>query len=138
MSIYNIEYGNFSGTYDTETDEVDSKDIKTGLSKSQIKKGTEDVMYTSELFHDRTKCPISLDDFDDNEIVCKIRHCRHIFKRDYIMRWFENRTCCPVCRHNLKEDMNSPEIQIYSHIIISIVIVVEIIIVVMSFIRFYI
>ena len=134
MIIFNNEYG---GTYDTETDEVDRKDIKTGLSKSQIKEGTKDVMYTSELFHDRNKCPISLDDFDDNEIVCKIRNCRHIFKRDYIMRWFENHTCCPVCRHSLKYDVNSPEIQMYSHIIISIVTVVEIIIVVMTYIRFY-
>jgi len=83
-------------------------DVRAGLSQSQIANATESIIYTSEAFPEITQCPISLDEFEDGELVCQIRHCRHIFKRRNIMRWFETRTCCPVCRHDLENSNNEP------------------------------
>ncbi len=76
-------------------------DTRVGLSPVQIANATENVLYTTEAFPQITQCPISLDDFEDGEVVCQIRHCRHIFKPRNIRRWFETRTCCPVCRYDL-------------------------------------
>ena len=83
-------------------------DARAGLSQSQIENATESVLYTPDAFPEIIQCPISLDEFEDGELVCQIRHCRHIFKRRNIMRWFETRTCCPVCRHDLENANTEP------------------------------
>ena len=83
-------------------------DARAGLSQSQIENATESVLYTPEAFPEITQCPISLDEFEDGELVCQIRHCRHIFKRRNIMRWLETHTCCPVCRHDLENAITEP------------------------------
>lgn len=81
--------------------------IEPGLSPEQIENATERVIYTSEAFPETTQCPISLDEFEEGEVVCQIRHCHHIFKRRNIMRWFETHTGCPVCRHELLDETTS-------------------------------
>jgi len=78
------------------------EETRAGLSPIQIANATENVLYTTETFPEITQCPISLDEFEDGEVVCQIRHCRHIFKSRNIRRWFETHTCCPVCRHDLE------------------------------------
>lgn len=78
------------------------EETRVGLSPIQIANATENVLYTTEAFPEITQCPISLDEFEDGEVVCQIRHCRHIFKARNIRRWFETHTCCPVCRHDLE------------------------------------
>jgi len=83
-------------------------DVRVGLSQSQIENATESVLYTTEAFPEITQCPISLDEFEDGELVCQIRHCRHIFKRRNITRWLETHTCCPVCRHDLENSNSEP------------------------------
>ena len=83
-------------------------DVRVGLTQSQIANSTDNVIYTLEAFPEITQCPISLDEFDDGEVVCQIRHCRHIFRRRNIMRWFETHSCCPVCRHDLENSTPDP------------------------------
>jgi hypothetical protein len=90
-------------------------DVRVGLSQSQIENATESVVYTPEAFSEITQCPISLDEFDDGELVCQIRHCRHIFKPRNLRRWLETHTCCPVCRHDL-ENSNSGTVRAPSSI----------------------
>lgn len=81
---------------------LNQSDRPVGLSRTQIDDATQLVAYATDNFN-TTQCPISLDDFVENEIVCQITHCRHIFKQRAIMRWLETNSCCPVCRHNLRE-----------------------------------
>ena len=61
-------------------------DVRAGLSPSQIENTTESVLYTTEAFPEITQCPISLEEFANGEVVCQIRHCRHIFK--HINRYY--------------------------------------------------
>ena len=77
-------------------------DIPAGLTRAQIENATQVVAYTADNFNS-TQCPISLDEFVENEMVCQIIHCQHIFKQRNITRWLETHTCCPVCRHDLRE-----------------------------------
>ena len=84
--------------------QVNMYDSEPGLTREQIENATDNVLYTSAAFPEITQCPISLDDFIEGEVVCQIRHCRHIFKQRNIMRWFDRHTGCPVCRHELLDD----------------------------------
>jgi hypothetical protein len=50
-----------------------------------------------------TNCPITLEDFQLDEQVCKIRHCGHTFRRDAIQNWFRSNVKCPVCRYDIRD-----------------------------------
>jgi hypothetical protein len=50
-----------------------------------------------------TRCPITLEDFQEGEQVCKIRHCGHTFRRDAINNWFQRNVRCPVCRYDIRD-----------------------------------
>lgn len=46
-------------------------------------------------------CPISLENFKQNEEIIKLE-CNHIFAKDNIIKWINNgNKTCPVCRHVL-------------------------------------
>jgi hypothetical protein len=72
------------------------------LTDEQIERATEEIEY-EEAENSETRCPIALDEFEPGELICRIRHCGHIFKCESIARWFTTHTCCPVCRHDLLE-----------------------------------
>ena len=50
-----------------------------------------------------TSCPITREDFVDNDLVVMIRECRHIFKKTAFQNWIENNNTCPCCRITLHE-----------------------------------
>jgi len=50
-----------------------------------------------------TNCPITLEEFQEGEPVCKIRHCGHTFRRDAIHNWFQGNVRCPVCRYDIRD-----------------------------------
>jgi hypothetical protein len=71
------------------------------LSRMQIQSATRNIHYTTDLSYN--VCPISLEDFVENEEVCQIKQCGHIFKKNSIMRWFSaSHVHCPVCRYDLR------------------------------------
>ena len=47
-------------------------------------------------------CPISREQFDNYDIILKINHCGHIFKKNSLLNWFETSSKCPVCRHDIR------------------------------------
>ena len=48
-----------------------------------------------------TSCPITREDFLENDEVIMIRECRHIFKKGAFQRWIQNNNTCPCCRNVL-------------------------------------
>lgn len=83
--------------------QANTEEITIGLTPAQILSATQIVTYTPGSFNE-TQCPISLEEFRENERVCQIRHCQHIFRRPNLLRWFESHVGCPVCRHDLRGD----------------------------------
>jgi hypothetical protein len=81
--------------------QVNPEEQPIGLTPAQIIDATEIVTYTSGSFNE-TQCPISLEEFVENERICQIRHCRHVFRRPNLLRWFETHVGCPVCRYDLR------------------------------------
>jgi len=71
------------------------------LTQEQIDISTVIVPYNREIHHEET-CPISLDDFIVNEDICQIIGCGHYFKKNHIIRWFQNNHICPVCRFSVR------------------------------------
>jgi hypothetical protein len=69
---------------------------------SQIETATRRVLYRDILTPINNSCPISMDDFNDNETVTIIRHCGHIFNSDELTTWFQSNCRCPVCRYDIR------------------------------------
>jgi len=67
----------------------------------QILSATEIYHYQSETSSDRT-CPITLEEFEEGEELCRIRSCRHVFTWKYLQEWFCTNSHCPVCRYDIR------------------------------------
>jgi hypothetical protein len=47
-------------------------------------------------------CPISLDNFNQDDMVIQILHCGHLFHQEQFNAWFESSVRCPVCRYDIR------------------------------------
>ena len=54
-------------------------------------------------------CPISHTEFNNNTEVIMINYCKHIFLPDQILHWFQNNVRCPLCRYDIRENLNNNE-----------------------------
>ena len=72
---------------------------QSSLNNTQIGTYTELITYDSSMNEER--CPITHEDFEEGEEICRIISCGHFFKPDAIRRWLLRNTICPVCRHNV-------------------------------------
>lgn len=84
-----------------------SEDTPRGLTIAQAEDAIEFVTYDTDLYQE-TRCPISLDEFVHGEIICRTKHCGHIFKRSHLMTWLHTRVTCPSCRHDLRSPSVPP------------------------------
>lgn len=76
-------------------------DVPVNLTEEQINNATETFNYRAgEYAH--TTCPISLDEFQEGERICRINHCGHMFRDAAIKNWFRRNVRCPVCRHDIR------------------------------------
>ena len=72
-------------------------------TQSQIESATRRVRYCDIARPINTSCPISMDEFNDNDMVTVIRHCGHTFHNEHIMNWFRSNCRCPVCRYDIRD-----------------------------------
>jgi hypothetical protein len=75
-------------------------------TQSQIETATRSVMYCDIARPINTSCPISMENFNDTDMVSVIRQCGHIFHTEHLMNWFRSNCRCPVCRYDIR-DYNS-------------------------------
>lgn len=67
----------------------------------EFERATEIFLYDNTMA-DMT-CPITLESFQENEEICRIRHCGHTFKKPAILSWFQRNVRCPVCRYDIRD-----------------------------------
>jgi hypothetical protein len=72
-------------------------------TQDQIDTATRRVRYCDILRPINTSCPISMEDFHDDDNVSVIRHCGHIFHTENLMNWFRSNCRCPVCRYDIRD-----------------------------------
>lgn len=75
-------------------------------TQSQIESATRIVRYCDIIRPINNQCPISLESFNDTDMVTVIRPCNHIFNSEHISNWFRSNCRCPVCRYDIR-DYNS-------------------------------
>jgi len=81
-------------------------------TQTQIEIATRRAMYCDIVSPINRSCPISLENFNDSDMVSIIRHCGHIFHTDHLTTWFRTNCKCPVCRYDIR-NYNSPSSQNY-------------------------
>lgn len=69
----------------------------------QIDSATELITYQPNMENVETQCPITLDDFQEGEVIRRIRHCKHTFREEAIQNWFRCNVRCPICRYDIRE-----------------------------------
>lgn len=69
---------------------------------SQIEAATRNVRYCDIVTPRNRSCPISLENFEDNDMVTVIRYCGHIFNTQELNTWFRTNCRCPVCRYDIR------------------------------------
>jgi len=96
----------FSRRQHTNENNIRINENRNKLSIQEIGEKIEYISYNNSSNTQEDRCPISLEDFVENEIVCKIKGCHHCFKITPLMNWLSINTYCPVCRYNLKTNSN--------------------------------
>jgi hypothetical protein len=69
----------------------------------QIENATEVLTYRSDLDLINHSCPITLEEFQENETIRRIQFCGHCFSEEPIQSWFRNNVRCPVCRLDIRD-----------------------------------
>lgn len=87
--------------------------VRIRPSITQIRRGTELLIWSDISDNYQTHCPIDMQDFSGNDSILRIRHCGHIFREMNLRRHFRNSTRCPLCRFDIR-DYIAPEND-YSH-----------------------
>ena len=82
------------------------QDVVVSPSPEQINSATETYSYHIS-GESNTQCPITLDEFQENENVCRIRHCGHTFRENALRNWFQQNVRCPVCRYDIRTNNES-------------------------------
>lgn len=82
-------------------------------TQSQIEAATRRVRYGDIVSPLNRSCPISMDSFEDDNMVTIIRHCRHIFTSDHLNTWFGSNCRCPVCRYDIRSDNSNAASEIF-------------------------
>lgn len=82
---------------------------------SQIEAATRRVRYGDIISPLNRSCPISMDNFDDDNMVTIIRECRHIFTSDHLNTWFRSNCRCPICRYDIRSDNSNVASEIFQN-----------------------
>lgn len=89
---------------------VDFENVVVSPTQEQIDNASEIITYTSDMSNNySTRCPITLEDFQEGDIVRRIHHCNHVFGTTAFDNWFERNVRCPVCRFDIREHSNNDD-----------------------------
>ena len=53
-----------------------------------------------------TECAICLEQFKGIDIIKSFYKCEHIFHKACLKKWLKRSNLCPLCKHDLTEDIN--------------------------------
>jgi hypothetical protein len=71
-------------------------------TQEQIENSTRLVRYRTIEEPLSESCPISLERFEEDDMVRQIIPCGHLFCQDAFNEWFESNVRCPVCRYDIR------------------------------------
>ena len=72
-------------------------------SEEQLRNSTRSIIYSPNNTHiNNNTCPITLEPFEEQQMLTQIMYCGHVFSQEGISRWFESNVRCPVCRYDIR------------------------------------
>jgi hypothetical protein len=74
---------------------------------TQIENAVRRVEYGSITSPINLSCPITLERFNNTNIVSVIRYCGHIFNSNALNTWFRTNCRCPVCRYDIRTPISN-------------------------------
>ena len=83
------------------------RDVVVYPSQEQITNSTRNIEFADSSANMNTSCPITLDEFQNGDIVRQIIPCGHIFQETALRNWFTRNVRCPVCRYDIRDYMPS-------------------------------
>ena len=72
----------------------------------QIRDATQLLRYGNIVDAPNNRCPISLEVFNETDLVTRIVFCGHVFSTTELQTWFETNVRCPLCRFDIREHRN--------------------------------
>lgn len=72
-----------------------------GLTDEEYQRITQTITYDASINIDDSRCPITLQNFNQGQEVAQIRNCQHTFSPSALRQWFNSHQTCPVCRNNV-------------------------------------
>jgi hypothetical protein len=72
-------------------------------TNENIQHATRSLRYRDIPNPQNDSCPISLDRFEQDDLVTQIIHCGHIFCQTELQEWFQDHVRCPVCRYDIRD-----------------------------------
>ena len=79
------------------------RDVVIHPSNSEIERATTTYTFTRDMVTFNHRCYITMEDFEEGDQLREIRHCRHTFKNDALLNWFQEHVRCPVCRFDIRD-----------------------------------
>jgi len=71
-------------------------------SSADINHATREVLFSTLENPINNVCPISRENFTEDQTVIQIIHCGHIFSRDDLRTWLLSSAHCPMCRYDIR------------------------------------
>ena len=81
----------------------DLENVPVVASQDVITRNTRLVRFNEVTNPLNFDCPISLERFQDNNMLTQIIGCSHLFCTSEITRWFRTNVHCPVCRYDIRD-----------------------------------
>jgi hypothetical protein len=79
------------------------QDVVVRPSPEQIENATRRIVYSADTPNIYPNCPITLENFEDGQLICQIIHCGHCFTEESMESWFRGHVRCPVCRYDIRD-----------------------------------
>jgi len=72
-------------------------------TQPQIRSATRPIIYNPDNARiANSTCPITLEPFEEQQMLTQIMYCGHVFSQEGITRWFEGNVRCPICRYDIR------------------------------------
>jgi len=82
---------------------IPQENVVVRPSEYQITAATTTFTFSATTSINDIRCPITMEEFNDGDALCQIRHCGHCFKETAIRFWFQRNVRCPVCRYDIRD-----------------------------------
>ena len=79
--------------------------VSTAPTNEQIQEATRSITYRDITSPVNTSCPISLNVFQEEDVVLQINRCRHNYTPSSLLEWFRSNTHCPLCRIDIRNSV---------------------------------